>query len=92
MTVSAVDETDRNRHTDTRSIWALVFLYWRINPMLRKKLGIDFVCGKNYNSNKPSENQILVKLQRVNARMTWLGEAMKDGVSTDMPRGAANWL
>ena len=52
----------------------------------------DFVCGRNYNSNKPSENQILVKLQRVYARMTWLGEAMKDGVSTDMPRGAANWL
>ena len=52
----------------------------------------DFVCGKNYNSNKPSENQILVKLQRVYERMTWLGEAMKDGVSTDMPRGAANWL
>ena len=73
MTISAVDETDRNRHTDTRSF-------------------LDFVCGKNYNSNKPSENQILVKLQRVNARMTWLGEAMKDGVSTDMPRGAANWL
>jgi len=24
--------------------------------------------------------------------MTWLGKAMKDGVSTDMPRGAANWL
>jgi len=34
----------------------------------------------------------LVKLQRVYERMTWLGEAMKDGVSTDMPRGAANWL
>ena len=50
------------------------------------------MCGKNYNSNKPSENQILVKLQRVYERMTWLGEAMKDGVSTDMPRGAANWL
>ena len=47
---------------------------------------------KTTNSNKPSENQNLVKLQRVNARMTWLGEAMKDGVSTDMPRGAANWL
>ena len=57
-----------------------------------QEAGIDFVCGKNYNSNKPSENQILVKLQRVYERMTWLGEAMKDGVSTDMPRGAANWL
>jgi len=34
----------------------------------------------------------LIKLQRVYARMTWLGEAMKDGVSTDMLRGAANWL
>jgi len=36
--------------------------------------------------------KILVKLQRVYERMTWLGEAMKDGVSTDMPRVAANWL
>ena len=52
---------------------------------------------------KPRENQInefsdiifqkiLVKLQRVYAQMTWLGEAMKDGVSTDMSRGVANRL
>jgi len=34
----------------------------------------------------------LVKLQRVYARMTWLGKAMKDGVSTDMSRGVANIL
>jgi len=34
----------------------------------------------------------LVKLLRVYERMTWLGEAMKDGVSTDMFRGAANML
>ena len=52
----------------------------------------DFVCGKNYNYSNNRENQILIKLQRVYARMTWLGEAMKDGVSTDMLRGAANWL
>ena len=32
----------------------------------------------------------MVKLQRVYVWMTWLGEAMKDGVSTDMFRGAAN--
>ena len=30
----------------------------------------------------------MVKLQRVYARMTWLGEAMKDGVSTDMLSGS----
>ena len=47
--------------------------------------------GKNYKT-KPRESDLLVKLLRVYARMTWLGEAMKDGVSTDMPRGAANWL
>ncbi len=52
----------------------------------------DFVCGKNYNSNNRVRIKILVKLQRVYERMTWLGEAMKDGVSTDIPRGAANWL
>ncbi len=34
----------------------------------------------------------MVKLQRVYAWMTWLGEAMKDGVSTDMSRGVANRL
>jgi len=34
----------------------------------------------------------MVKLQRVYARMTWLGEAKKDGVSTDMSRGVANRL
>ena len=52
----------------------------------------DFVCGKNYNSDNRVRIKILVKLQRVYERMTWLGEAMKDGVSTDMPRVAANWL
>jgi len=30
----------------------------------------------------------LVKLQRVYARMTWLDEAMKDGVSTDIFSGS----
>ena len=39
-----------------------------------------------------SRTKFSVKLQSVYARMTWLGKAMKDGVSTDMPRGAANWL
>ncbi len=34
----------------------------------------------------------MVKLLRVYARMTWLGKAMKDGVSTDMLRVAANRL
>jgi hypothetical protein len=34
----------------------------------------------------------LVKLQKVYVRMTRLGEAMKDGVSTEMFRGAANML
>ena len=34
----------------------------------------------------------LVKLQKVYVRMTRLDEAMKDGVSTDMFRGAANRL
>jgi len=34
----------------------------------------------------------MVKLQRVYVRMTWLDEATKDGVSTDMSRGAANML
>ncbi len=34
----------------------------------------------------------LVKLQSVYARMTWLGEAMKDAVSSDMLRVAANRL
>ena len=38
------------------------------------------------------ESKFLVKLQRVYARMTWLGEAKKDGVSTDMFRGVANRL
>ncbi len=38
------------------------------------------------------ECYLLVKLLRVYARMTWLGEAMKDAVSSDMPRGAANML
>ena len=61
------------------------------NPMLRKRRGLT-LCGKNYNSNNRVRIKILVKLQRVYERMTWLGEAMKDGVSTDMPRGAANWL
>ena len=62
--------------------------------MLRKKLGIDFVCVVKTTIIQINRVRIkiLVKLQRVNARMTWLGEAMKDGVSTDMPRGAANWL
>jgi len=41
---------------------------------------------------KPRESEVMVKLQRVYARMTWLGEAMKDGVSTDMSRGVANRL
>ena len=35
---------------------------------------------------------MLVKLQRVYARMTRLGEATKDAASSDMPRGAANML
>jgi hypothetical protein len=30
----------------------------------------------------------MVKLQRVYARMTWLGEAKKDGVSTDIASGS----
>ena len=41
--------------------------------------------------NKTSDH-FLVKLQSVYARMTWLGEAMKDAVSSDMLRVAANWL
>ena len=36
--------------------------------------------------------RFVVKLLRVYARMTWLDEAMKDGVSTDMSRGVANRL
>ena len=47
--------------------------------------------GKNYKT-KPRESDLMVKLQRVYARMTWLDEAMKDGVSTDMFRVAANRL
>jgi len=35
---------------------------------------------------------LLDKLLRVYARMTWLGEATKDAVSSDMLRGAANRL
>gem|GEM_PF-6940401 len=59
-------------------------------------------CDGETTIKKPRENQItgfseffqkiLVKLQRVYAQMTWLGEAMKDGVSTDMFRVVANRL
>ena len=51
---------------------------------------ISFFCDKRHAIS--DKQDLMVKLQRVYARMTWLGEAMKDGVSTDMPRVAANRL
>ena len=67
----------------------LNFLEGIYSEPLNEARNFDLV-GKS--TNITERIRFLVKLQRVYVWMTWLGEAMKDGVSTDMSRGAANRL